>query len=342
MRLTDTSLQGSESYPCRRLAKVTIAVCTYNRAEILKGTIESFLRLDMPEAVELLVVDNNSNDCTRDLVGRYVAANGDLIRYVSEPKQGLSHARNRAIFESHADYLAYVDDDVFFDFDWLASMLAAFDQAPDAVCVGGKTIPHFESGRPEWVSDGLATVYGVTSFGEQFRRVAYPEHPFGVNMIFRRSVFDVVGRFDARLGRSKNSLLSNEESDLFRRIAIAGLSVYYMPAAQLMHRIPKERTSKSWVLSRYYWQGISDVVFKQIASANGDWRKIARQAWIAITVNLFDAWWAVVVFVLKRRDRIQPAGYFERKIRLAYCKGESRQLLVQLFDALMRVSSRTG
>lgn len=83
-------------------------------------------------------------------------------------------------------------------------------------------------------------------------------------MAFRREVFQRIGGFDPRLGRIGDSLLSGEESDIFRRMHVAGFRTRYIPDAILRHRIPAIRTDPNWVLQRSYWQGISDVVFRQL------------------------------------------------------------------------------
>ncbi len=76
--------------------------------------------------------------------------------------------------------------------------------------------------------------------------------------------FAEVGLFNTFLGRKKKNLLSKEETDYFYRVTQAGLKIIYTPKALLYHRIPSERTEPSWILSRHYWQGVSNIAFKQI------------------------------------------------------------------------------
>lgn len=132
------------------------------------------------------------------------------------------------------------------------------------MCAGGRSIPCFEGDKPDWVSTDLLAIYGSTNSGDVVKRMIFPEHPFGLNMVFRRNVFKDVGLFNVTLGRTKNLLMSNEESDLFLRIDRASLPVLYTPHAVVHHRIPETRTRKSWVLNRMYYQGISDLTSRQI------------------------------------------------------------------------------
>jgi glycosyltransferase involved in cell wall biosynthesis len=246
---------------------ICIIICTYNRAAMLRDSLESFLRMERPvdSKVQVLVVDNNSNDETAAIGHEFCQRAPELFRYLSEPAQGLSFARNSGILASTAEVIAFVDDDVYFDKRWLVEILEAF-RLTGAMCIGGRSIPNFEAGKPSWISTDLLVLYGSTNSGDAIKQMKFPEHPFGLNMAFRREVFASVGHFNTTLGRIKSSLLSNEEVDLFFRIDKASLPVFYTPFAIIHHRIPESRTLKSWVLKRYYFQGISDTAFKHIVN----------------------------------------------------------------------------
>ncbi len=243
---------------------ISVVICTYNRADMLADTLESFLKLKKPAEYkyELLIVDNNSNDRTNEIVAQYENSHTN-IRYVFEPLAGLSFARNRGISEARGNIVAFVDDDVFFDCNWLIELSNILSDHPEAACFGGKSIPKFEAEIPDWYENEFLQVYGSTNSGEVIKWMEFPEHPFGLNMAFRRDIFEQIGAFNTQLGRKKKNLLSSEELDIFWRVNNCGLKVIYSPHALLYHRIPAERISKEWIISRYYWQGISDIVFHQ-------------------------------------------------------------------------------
>ena len=77
------------------VAHLSVIVCTYNRCDLLTGCLQSLgdQRLS-PARFEVVVVDNNSTDDTAAVVEHHQARLANL-RYVFEPIQGLSHARNR-------------------------------------------------------------------------------------------------------------------------------------------------------------------------------------------------------------------------------------------------------
>jgi glycosyltransferase involved in cell wall biosynthesis len=246
---------------------LSVVICTYNRASVLKGTLESFSKLAEAhdERIELIIVDNNSNDATAQISEDAKAAI-PYLRYVHESRQGLSNARNRGIRESRGAIVAFADDDVYFDSAWAYAIINAFSENPSADSLGGRSTPIFEGGRPEWMQDKYLVFYGDTGFGDNPKWLCFPEHPFGLNMAFRRQLFERVGHFNPNLGRIKKSLLSGEESDLFERIYVNGRKTFYSPKPHLFHRIPKERVSLDWLKSRFYWQGASDAVREAAAT----------------------------------------------------------------------------
>lgn len=308
--------------------KICIIICSYNRASVLRETLESFLSLEFPKdfGVELLVVDNNSSDDTPRVAEEFCTRAPALIRRTTERTPGLSFARNCGIRASDADLIAFVDDDVYFDTHWLTEIVKPFEQNRSAMCVGGRSDPVFEQGTPNWVSQRILKIYGSTNSGSEVHDMKYPEHPFGLNMVFRREVFDRVGLFDTSLGRKKKSLLSNEETELFYRVDRAGLSVIYTPFAIIQHRIPASRACKKWALRRYYWQGISDVAFRQLMRPDARFTLLRQAKWGANTVFstfMRMAW-------RNARDRRQPASdKFQSWLECFYHCGVIRQSLIE-------------
>ena len=251
---------GSEPNGAR--PAITVAICTLNRCATLEGALASLLEARMPEAgwIEVLVVDNNSTDGTRQLVERYCARYPRAIRYVFERRQGLSHARNTAIACARAPILAFADDDVLFHPDWAAALLAPFAADPELACLGGRAVPVFEGGEPPWLTPHLASIYGATALGGERKTLRFPEHPYGLNMAFRRRVLEELGGFNPALGRAGTNLISGDETDLFARADRAGLKTAYTPHAIVSHRIPRSRATRFWAVRRYYWAGISRAV----------------------------------------------------------------------------------
>ena len=245
--------------------QLSVAICTFNRATVLRDTLDSFAACSAPPfAYELLVVDNRSTDDTaavvQEFIGRAALPASGSVRYAYEAKQGLSAARNRAIREAAGEVVAFVDDDVYFDAEWMVRINEPFSRDPQVGCVGGRVDPLFELPRPAWLRDAQLWVYGATRYGERDRTISPPEYPIGCNMAVRRSVLHQVGEFNLALGRTGDSLLSNEETEFFDRVHAAGVAVVYAAKAAVQHRVPPGRLTMEWMRRRYVWQGISDAV----------------------------------------------------------------------------------
>lgn len=250
---------------------ISVIICTYNRAQMLKDTLDSWIGVDQTDIdVELIVVDNNSNDETAGVAKDFLKNQPKQnVRYIFEPNPGLSYARNRGIEESVGRIIAFLDDDVYLDKNWLLEIHRVFRCGENIHCVGGNSLPVFDGTKPDWFTDSMLNMYGSTLSGDSEKYMLYPEHPFGVNMAFLREVFDQVGLFNTRLGRIKKSLLSNEEKELFYRIDQKGLKTFYTPNAIVHHRVPEERLKPDWILKRHYAQGLSKVAFDQITDKKG-------------------------------------------------------------------------
>lgn len=312
----------------RSATEISVVICTYNRAEVLADTLASYYSMVHSKAskFELLVVDNNSTDETQSVVERYRLVHPG-IRYVFESRPGLSHARNCGINSSSGAIVAFVDDDVYFDSMWLVELEKVFNCHPEAACMGGKSIPQFAASRPDWVTDELLAFYGSTNSGNEEKPMLYPEYPFGLNMAFKRDVFDKIGQFEPKLGRKKKNLLSNEENDIFWRVNKAGLNVIYTPYAILFHRIPEERASKQWMLSRYFWQGVSDVCFEQTKEPRNKFallRLAIQSGWELVKLTTGRNW------LPRKAYWYYKALSFPQSCHVAAKWGRTRQLFVEV------------
>lgn len=174
---------------------VSIILCTCNRADSLRATLESFASLEIPADLpaELVVVDNGSTDHTRDVVSRASLVNIDL-RWVPEPRRGKGYAYNTGMRAATGDVLLFTDDDVRVPQDWVAGMCRPIvDGVADAVAGGVRLAPHLL--RP-WMTPLHRSWLAST----EFLNPQAPEEMVGANMAFSRRVLDRVPEFDVELG----------------------------------------------------------------------------------------------------------------------------------------------
>lgn len=244
--------------------EIAAVICTRNRSASLRAALDTLTDQTLkPHRYEILIVDNGSTDDTRRVVeGTYRDA-PQAIRYIYEERLGLSTARNRALAETAADVIAFMDDDALADKEWLAALLAVYEREPDAMCVGGKINLGWPYQYPPWLPDELLDYLGHFDYATGITKLHYPRYPVGTNISFRKDVFEQIGLFSEHYGRKGSSLLSNEELEICYRIERHGYGIFYTPEAIVTHVVAPERLSRSWFLRRAYWQGRSSARFER-------------------------------------------------------------------------------
>jgi glycosyltransferase involved in cell wall biosynthesis len=232
--------------------QVSVVIGTFNRAHLLKGTLEALASQEVPDSLkwEILVIDNNSSDITAQVVAAFSKTTATLVRYVFEPRQGLSHARNRGIAEARGSIIAFTDDDVLPAPDWIPQLAAAIDRW-NAHGVGGRILPRWDTVPPRWLTDRRHLLDRLAIMdSEASRLLALPlearPQVWGANMAFRRELFERVGGFDPRLGIVGTKLFRDEEIDLINRALEGGLRIAYDAALTVFHRIGADRMRKAY------------------------------------------------------------------------------------------------
>jgi glycosyltransferase involved in cell wall biosynthesis len=239
--------------------ELSIIICTHNRADLLRKTLDSLLLLEDIEVVEVIVVDNQSSDHTEAVIDQYLLQNeGKLIVHsLFERVLGLSAARNAGIRASSAKLVAFLDDDAIPTRQWVRVILDTFEQMPEVMAMGGQIAPRFETKRPPWLIKPFELPLTIIDLGKRVREYPVNLHPFGANMALRKSVFEAI-LFPLDLGRKGNMLLSGEESWVFHKLSKEGQKVLYHPNMSVEHFIPANRLTREWMTQRYYYQGISN------------------------------------------------------------------------------------
>ncbi|NAZ86488.1 glycosyltransferase family 2 protein [Kineococcus indalonis] len=223
--------------------RVTIAVCTRERPADLQRCLER-LRAVRYRPLELLVVDNApASRATRDVVAR-AAAHDARVRYVVEPRPGLSRARNRALAEASGEVLAFTDDDVHVDPWWVHGLVRGFDRRPDVGCVTGLVATAGIGTAPEAYFDRRvpwAHVRPHRLYDLDDQRLDDPMYPYaagvfgtGANFALDTALMRRLGGFDEALGAGSPSR-GGEDLDAFVRVLQAGRSISHEPAAVVWH-----------------------------------------------------------------------------------------------------------
>jgi GT2 family glycosyltransferase len=229
--------------------RVDVIVSTYNRAALLRDALVSLVRQEVSAdcSLGIIVVDNASTDGTKAVFEGVLAPPRVRVTYRFEPAPGVCHARNRGVREATADWLAFFDDDQLADPHWLGELLSAA-RASGALCVGGRVTPRMEGGGSVPLPAFCRGLLGETPPGETEGPLVGKSLPTTGNSIVHRSVFEAIGLFDPQLVHGA------EDADLFRRVRGAGYAIWYAPGARAIHRIPRYRVAREylvWTASRH-------------------------------------------------------------------------------------------
>jgi glycosyltransferase involved in cell wall biosynthesis len=240
--------------------EISIIICTANRAAELRDTLASLAHVRRPGAVELLVVDNRSTDTTRAVVEEMSCGYPFPLRYVFEEEEGKYAALNSGIKAARGTIIVATDDDARFEMDWLERAADGLSRY-DCDFVGGPVRPVWGGEKPEWLAEtnGLHTkVIALLNHGTQVREFGKGiSWPLGVNVAYRRSVFDRVGLFDNRLGRKSGTLRNQAQREWHLRARAAGVRGFYLPDMTVHHLVVPERLRKRYFRRWLYWHGIS-------------------------------------------------------------------------------------
>src|SRR5579863_5074823 len=133
--------------------QISVILCTYNRCQSLARTLESVAASEVPDSVEwqLLVVDNNSKDATRQVAETFSHRDPEHFRYVFEARQGKSFALNRGIREASGDILAFTDDDITVEPNWLSELTMPLSD-PQWAGTGGRVYLPEDFSPPSWIA----------------------------------------------------------------------------------------------------------------------------------------------------------------------------------------------
>ena len=264
---------------------VSVLLATRNRRALLEQTLDALLVQDWPgDRYEIVVADNGSTDDTAAAVARAAArSDGRAVRYLLISQCGKSYALNEALTQARGDLLAFTDDDVIPNPDWLSSLAAALADR-EVQFVAGRILPNWTAPPPPWLSPALHGVLAVADGGATRLPLArgLNEHvmPIGANMAVRASVVQRVGGFRTDLGKLEGTLRTGEDHEFYLRLVHAGHRGTYEPSAVVRHRVGSERLVRSY-FRRWFYQNGHDVALleQSYRSAVRRWLDVPRHLW---------------------------------------------------------------
>lgn len=237
--------------------RISIIIPSFNYGRFLGDAIESALGQTL-SPVEVIVVDDGSQDDSREVARRYP------VRLIEQENAGVSAARNRGASEAKGDFLVFLDADDVLEPTYLARCWDALRTAPPNVAYAYTQMRHF--GQCE-------SLYESAPFSKQRVLEGNLVH---VSALLRRGAFEGAGGFD------ESAKLGLEDADLWVRLLERGqIGVFveepllrYRQHGQSRNRLsPAEVDALTWrrrvAYPRLYWPDLVRAPKKALAA----WRR---------------------------------------------------------------------
>ena len=218
---------------------VSIVVPVYNGQDTIDSCVKSLLETDYPQdQFEIIVVNNNSNDKTLEILEAYKKD----ISIIHENRRGPSAARNAGILNARGKYIAFTDADCIVDKQWLANIIKPLQRKKIGI-VGGKTSTVPGSNHIEQFCEKLHD-HSKSLKRKRPRAVS-------LNWASRKEVLQEQGMFDEDFIRA-------QDTELSFRISQAGYKFEYAPKAIVYH---KEASTYKQLFHKGYLSGCYAINF---------------------------------------------------------------------------------
>ncbi|MCH4545377.1 glycosyltransferase [Rhizobium changzhiense] len=273
------------------MTKIDVVIATYNGGKRLRRTLESLTRLTLPKSDwRLLMVLNACTDNSRSEAEAFSAILPMTIIEVAEP--GKSHALNEAVPHYQSDLVAFTDDDVTVDPEWLSAMIDAAAAHPAYGVFTGKIVGRWErepsAKLRRWVP--LGSTYAVNE--NPVSAPCGPGEVWGPNTVYRRAVFDAGLRYNKDVGPRPGKLYPmGQDTEMATRVCQAGFSAYYVAEAVVEHTIKADTVSEDWVVRRA--ERLAYGIFA-IGDRGGYRRRFPKPVPLAADIALNRFFWSLV------------------------------------------------
>ena len=229
---------------------LSIIICSYNRASYISDALTSlYLQSAGLNVFEVIIVDNNSTDNTKDVYAqwRHTNTNGQFT-FIGETKQGASFARNTGATIAKGEWVCFMDDDAVATPNYVENILKHIQDKPDAVGFGGRIIPKYIPSEPKWMSYYVSSLVGNFNYAPIACAFENGKYPLESNMIVKKSVYDQIGGFNVNLPGVVGTLrIGGEGKELFYKILALGHIIYYDPTICVHHVVEVKKLTSEYM-----------------------------------------------------------------------------------------------
>lgn len=240
------------------MIEISAVICTHNRSSMLADCVNSLRQQNIdPENFEILIVDNNSTDNTKEIATEF-CKNHNNIKYFFEKTVGYSAPRNCGWKNASGKIIAYIDDDEIAAPNWIESILNTFqiEEKPDII--GGIYNVKYDETPPEWFTDSIGGTNEKRPKGLLNQRQDC--YLAGGNIALKKEVLEKLNGFSSDFDMKDSFLMMGEDTDICQRAKNAGFKLYYNPEIAIYHRMNsnnydiekrKEKAKKTGMTARF-------------------------------------------------------------------------------------------
>ncbi len=232
--------------------KLSIVICTYNRAIILEECLQSLADQTADHSLyEVIIVNNKSTDNTQEIINQFVLKNSNF-RASFEDKVGLSHARNKGFMDAKYDWIVYLDDDAKASSNYVERALWIIDQF-DFDCFGGMFYAWHFYGKPKWLSEKFGS---KTSLRPDTGQIDGTTGLLtGNNFAVKKKLLEKLGGFDPNFGMTGENVKYGEEDHLQKKLLEMNYKIGFDPELTIEHAVLPHKLKLSWHLISSYQHG---------------------------------------------------------------------------------------
>ena len=221
--------RGGGAMVLSSILRISVVVCTYNRAQVVKNAVAGLLQQVHP-STEIIVVNGPSTDDTLDALTAF----GSKIKIINCPTSNVSRARNIGIEASHGDVVAFIDDDAVPASNWLSELASVYSET-EASGAGGPVFNEGAITEPWQICTCTRTGdVNVNSKPPISQYMSAGADPFmylaGCNMSFRRSALIDAGGFNEELE------YGYDDVEICRVLVNSGHTLVWSPKVTVHHR----------------------------------------------------------------------------------------------------------
>ncbi len=193
--------------------EVSAVILSHDRRADLEQNLRSLLDADHSHSLEIIVVDNASNDGTTDMLGKLASEYSSLTLILNRENYGVAGGRNLGFRKAQGKYIVCLDDDANMSGGDIARVPSIFESFPCAGILAFR-VRHARTAQEQ--NNHGETPCPVANF-------------HGAGHAFRREVFDRVGYLD------ELCTFGGEELDMSIRAHSAGFQTIYIPDVIVWH-----------------------------------------------------------------------------------------------------------